>query len=224
MFVRVAPGQDDDGVALADQPAQHRVGGRQVEEVVHVDPGRHDDQRPRGHLASLRRVLDQLDQRIAVDHAAGLGCRGRLQRRLQRRQAQCQSAVVNRVGQATRQVAAGLLQRAAQYLGFGQPGIGRCQDVQPWRANVRLPGLGAAVGAHHRRLRPLVPGRVGEAQVLDGGQAFALLGQAVLPPLGGAALGIQCQLQRLRRLGAVGMGLARLGAVGGTALTIDSAH
>src|SRR6185312_3092291 len=66
----VAPGDHEDRMALGDRVAHERILRLQVEDVVLVDARRHDQQRPPGNLARRRRVLDQLDQGVAVDDAA----------------------------------------------------------------------------------------------------------------------------------------------------------
>ena len=68
--VRVLPGDDEDREALLDQMADHAVLRLEVEDVVLVDPGRHDHDRHRVDRLGGRLVLDQLDQAVAVDHLA----------------------------------------------------------------------------------------------------------------------------------------------------------
>ena len=47
---------------------------RQIEDVIFHDPGRNDKHRLRANLAGRGRVLDQLDQSIAVNDLAGGDC------------------------------------------------------------------------------------------------------------------------------------------------------
>ena len=54
-------------MALLDRPADERVIGAQVEDVVLVDPGRHDQQRALEHRLRRRGVLDELDE-VVLEH------------------------------------------------------------------------------------------------------------------------------------------------------------
>ena len=65
---RIAPGDQEHGVALLHQPAHHRIVLTQIENVVLVDPRRHDQQRRAEGLLGGRTILDQLDQLVLEDH------------------------------------------------------------------------------------------------------------------------------------------------------------
>jgi hypothetical protein len=65
--VRVAVADGEHGVPVLHRPLDEAAARRQVEDVVHVDPRRADQQRHRVDGVGLRRVLDQLHQRVAVD-------------------------------------------------------------------------------------------------------------------------------------------------------------
>ncbi|MNZ86523.1 hypothetical protein D3C78_1053440 [compost metagenome] len=60
-------------MALLQGMAHERAFRLQVEDVVLVDRRRHDQQRALVLGVAQRGVLDQLDQRVLVDHAAGSG-------------------------------------------------------------------------------------------------------------------------------------------------------
>jgi len=60
-------------VSLAHRPADEGILLAQIEDVVLVDPGRDDDQRPLQHLGGHRLVLDELHQVVLEHHAAGRG-------------------------------------------------------------------------------------------------------------------------------------------------------
>ena len=68
--VGIDPGDDEDRVALADQPVDEGFLRLQVENVELVDPGRNDQQRPLEHGLGLRRVLDDLADVVLGDHLA----------------------------------------------------------------------------------------------------------------------------------------------------------
>ena len=64
----IAPGDQEHGVPLLHQPAHHRIVLTQIENVVLVDPRRHDQQRRTEGLFRRRAILDQLDQLILEHH------------------------------------------------------------------------------------------------------------------------------------------------------------
>ena len=80
----VAPGHQEDGVALGHRVRDERVRRLQVEDVVLVDARRDDHQRPLVDLVGRRGVLDQLDQLVLEDHGArrGADVAAHLERRL----------------------------------------------------------------------------------------------------------------------------------------------
>ena len=65
--VRVAPGDHEHLLALADQPLDHAAPGREVEHVELVDRRRREQQRDLAHRLGLRRVLDQLEH-VGAQH------------------------------------------------------------------------------------------------------------------------------------------------------------
>src|ERR1700688_1567994 len=67
---RIAPGDHEYGKAFTGQELHQRILRRQIEDVVFHDPGRHDQDRLRTHLAGGRVVLDQLDELVAEHHLA----------------------------------------------------------------------------------------------------------------------------------------------------------
>ncbi len=67
----VLPRDHENRMALPDQPAHHGIMRREVEDVIFHDPGRHDQHRRGMNLRRRRRILDQFDQAVAIDHLAG---------------------------------------------------------------------------------------------------------------------------------------------------------
>ena len=67
----VAPRDHEHRMPLADGPADEGVLGLQIENVIFVDARRHDHERPPADPCGRRRVLQQLDQLVAENHAAG---------------------------------------------------------------------------------------------------------------------------------------------------------
>ena len=61
LVVRVAPGDHEHLLALADQVLDQAAPRGEVEHVVLVDRRRDEQQRDLAHLVGLRRVLDQLE-------------------------------------------------------------------------------------------------------------------------------------------------------------------
>src|SRR5262249_5342690 len=64
----IAPGNNEDRVAGVHGVAHERVIGPKIENVILVDAGRYDDQRPTVDLRGGRCVLDELDQIVLQDH------------------------------------------------------------------------------------------------------------------------------------------------------------
>ena len=71
---RIDPGDAKDGDTLIDAPLDEGFFRRQVEHVIFVDPGRHDQQRLLEHLLGRRRILDELHDVVLEDHFAGRYC------------------------------------------------------------------------------------------------------------------------------------------------------
>src|SRR5829696_272301 len=68
--VRVLPGDHEDLEALLHEIPDHALLGREVKDVVPVDPGRDKEYRRLVDLLCLRLVLDELDELVAVDDPA----------------------------------------------------------------------------------------------------------------------------------------------------------
>ena len=68
---RIFPGYHEHGEAVLDQVFHQRILGREVEDIVFHDPGRHDEDRLGPDLVCRRRVLDQFDQAIAINDLGG---------------------------------------------------------------------------------------------------------------------------------------------------------
>ncbi len=159
----VDPGDDEHRVTLAHRPADERVLRLHVEDVVLVDPGRHDHQRPAVDLLRRRRVLNELHQLVLVDDLAR--CRRDVlaeperfhigQRDLQRPSAAFH--VVEKVGEAAAEVLAVALGRRPDDFGICRDEVGRRDRAQEL-AHVEqrlLPGLRVEpVGAGDHRLQP----------------------------------------------------------------------
>ena len=58
-------------MSLLDEPAHHRVLRLEIEDVVLVEPRRHDEQRPARDALRRGRVLDELHQVVLPDDLAG---------------------------------------------------------------------------------------------------------------------------------------------------------
>src|SRR6202035_1565530 len=69
----VAPGHEEDRVALCDRVRDEGVLRLKVENVVLVNAGWHDDEGALVYAVGGRGVLDQLNQLVLVDHAARRG-------------------------------------------------------------------------------------------------------------------------------------------------------
>src|SRR5262249_13871686 len=59
------------GEALLGEIPDQRIVRRQVEDVIFPDPGGNDQDRLRTNRGARRRVLDELDQPIAINDLAG---------------------------------------------------------------------------------------------------------------------------------------------------------
>src|SRR5262249_31585482 len=67
----VAPGHDEDGVALLERVAGERIARLQIQYVELVDAGRNHHQWPRAYRFGQRAILDQLDELVLEDDRAG---------------------------------------------------------------------------------------------------------------------------------------------------------
>ncbi len=72
-FVRIDPGDEEDGESLGHREAHEAVPRSHVEDVVLVDPGRHDEQRHAADLLGRGRILDELEQLVAEHDLAWRG-------------------------------------------------------------------------------------------------------------------------------------------------------
>ncbi|PAV67074.1 hypothetical protein WR25_24996 [Diploscapter pachys] len=153
--IRRLPGHHENGDALLHRPADEAFLGRQIEDVIAVDPGRKDHQRRRQHVRCRRRVLDQLVQGGALHHLA----------RRHRQVAPHLERAVTGVGQlpladvgehvfhAVEQVLALGLDRLGDHFRIGQREVRRAHRVdQPTRGEAQL--LALLVGHTLQRLDP----------------------------------------------------------------------
>ena len=159
-LVRVDPGDHEDRVALRDRPAHEGVLRLQVEHVVLVDPGRHDEERPAEHRLRRRRILDQLHEVVLEDHLSR--CRGdglaqgevALVRHAGREAAVVGFEVVEQVAQAPHDVLALGLDGLSQRRRIGGEKVGRRQGIDE-SARVEGEFLGILlVEAVHARPQP----------------------------------------------------------------------
>ena len=72
-FVRVDPGDHEDGVAALDRPADERIVRPQIEDIELVDPGRNDQERFAVDRLGARLVLNELHHRGLADDRPGAG-------------------------------------------------------------------------------------------------------------------------------------------------------
>ena len=70
LLVGIDPGDHEDGLAFAHGPADEGVLLPEIQDVIFVDPGRHDEHRPLGDIGGRRLVLQQLDQIVLEDDLA----------------------------------------------------------------------------------------------------------------------------------------------------------
>jgi hypothetical protein len=129
---RVAPTHQEDGEPLPHQVLDHAPAGADVHDVVFVDPRRDDDDGDAVDLLGLRRVLDQLDQLVAVDHLAG-GERqvdADLELLLARDLHLPALEVVQQVVQPAAQILAAGVEHFAQHLRVGKREIRRAEHVR----------------------------------------------------------------------------------------------
>ena len=69
-LVRVHPGDDENGKALIHEPFDEGLRRREVQDVVFVDPRRHDQQRDFVNRPGRRRILDQLHDAVLINDLA----------------------------------------------------------------------------------------------------------------------------------------------------------
>ena len=67
---RIFPGNHENGEAVSNQEAHQRIVRRKIENIILHDPGRHDQYGLRPHRRCGRRILNELDQIVAIDDLA----------------------------------------------------------------------------------------------------------------------------------------------------------
>ena len=158
LLVRVDPGHDEGGMALAGCPVDHRVLLAQVKDVVLVDPRRDDQERLLVLVRGLGIVLDQLEQFVLEDHLALRG--GNVLAHLEGRgvgHADAQLAVtgfnvVQQVVQTLDQVLAVRLDGFTEDFRVGQREVGGRQGVDVLtgeKIHLGLGGFVEAIGTGH---------------------------------------------------------------------------
>ncbi len=129
----VAPGHHEHRVAAVDRVADERVLRLQVEDVVLVDARRDHHQRPFRHFCRARRVLDQLDEVVLVDHLAR--GHGDIAAELERSLVGLADAAFARIGEQVRHAASECLalglERGAQRRRIRRREIHRAHGVDP---------------------------------------------------------------------------------------------
>ena len=116
---------------LADGPADVGVLGLQIENVIFVDARGHDQERPPADPCRRRRVLQQLDQIVAEDHAAG---RHRevapdFERALVAHRNAATPRIGGEIGEPLYEARSFARERAVQHLGIGGHEIRRRQCI-----------------------------------------------------------------------------------------------
>ncbi|MFT3770568.1 MAG: hypothetical protein QM820_34510 [Minicystis sp.] len=135
LLVRVHPGDDEHREALGDGPAHEGVLGAEIDDVILVDPRRHDEQRSLVDLLGRRRELDELHQIGLEDDLARRG--GDVAAQLEGLHvlhANPQVAlpgleIFEQVGEALHQVLAAALQRGLEHRGVERDHVGRRHRV-----------------------------------------------------------------------------------------------
>ena len=74
LWARVFPRQDEHGVASTHEVFDQRPSRRKIEDIVLHDPCRHDQDWLRKDFLGGRKVLDQFNQAVLVDHLPWSGC------------------------------------------------------------------------------------------------------------------------------------------------------
>ena len=207
-LVRIDPRDHEDRIALRYGPSDKRVLRPQIEHVVLVDPGRHDQERPAIHRLRARRILDQLHQLVLEDDLSGRRGDGLAQdevvlvRHARREPALVALQIVEHVAQAPQQVLAPGLGGLPERRRVGGEEVGRRQRIDEL---ARVEGeLGSillveAAQVPHRRLHAgggqqvrlfqviedpaLGPGRIAKAPVIGLGRGHRLGRLLALQPL-----------------------------------------
>jgi hypothetical protein len=135
ILVRIDPANHEDRMALRDRPFHEAVFGPQVEDIIFVDPGRHDQQRPLQHIRCRRIILDELHQRRLPHHLARRGGNilaqpeGLAIRHADAKIAFATFQVGQQVGETLQQVLATGFHRLAQHLRIGQQEVAGAQRI-----------------------------------------------------------------------------------------------
>ena len=161
--VRVDPGDHEYRDALIDAPFDEGFLRPEVEDVVLVDPGRHDQKRRAQHVLGRRLILDQLHQIVLVDHLAWRGSHVDADHKVggiglaDAQRAVSGLDVLRQHRHAAHQIVAVRRQRLAQHFRIGEDEIGwrdRVGDLLDVElgllARVRIDALGVT----HQILRP----------------------------------------------------------------------
>ena len=207
--IGIVPGDDKHRIALLDGPFDEGILGLQVEDVIFVDPRRHDHQRTTIGCFAGRRVLEELDQIVLKDHLAGRD--GDIVAeaegvRVGHPDAQLAVAVfeiIEEIVEAAHQILAAALNGLAQDLGIGRNEVAGGHGIGEL-AGIELDLLGGllveAFDFADRRLHPAGGQQVGLLDVIK---------QEIVIPLGG----LEAAVTLFRRNH--GFGLAAQQALGG---------
>ena len=175
-LVRIDPGDHEYGEPLIHHPFDERIFLAQIEDVVLVDPGWNDEQRPLGDLGRGRVVLDQLHEFVLEHHLArgGRDVDTEFERlRIGHRDLQLAVAaldVVEQIVQALDQVPAAGRDRLAEHFGIRDGEVRRRHRVDVLAGEERdlLLGLGReALDVGHRLLQPARGNQVGLLDVVE---------------------------------------------------------
>ena len=128
----VAPGHNEDGVALLDGVAHERIGRLQIEHVELVDAGRKQDQGPRAYRLRERLVLDQLKQLVLEDHGTGRNRQiaADLESLLVGHRDAAFAEILEQVPHTRRHAVAAGLHRTPDHLGIAGKVVRRAQRIQ----------------------------------------------------------------------------------------------
>ena len=134
-LVGIDPGDDEHREALIDRPADEGFLRVEIEDVELVDPGRENEQRALVNRLGGGRVLQKLEELVAVNDLAGgereisPDLESRKVGLADRELALAALKVLEHVCKAAHQVLAIFGKRRAQHLGVGEDEIGRCDRV-----------------------------------------------------------------------------------------------